>query len=275
MASADARKTPYPWEQPAEQVTFATPESIEVTYRVASFGARIAAAICDTLVIALLVTALWATFTVFLLSSGTRLELGLYGLALLFVLTFLLQTFYFVWSEVRGEGRTWGKRQLKLRTVMLDGRGLTLGASLIRNLARIADNIPVFWIFPALTNGRRRVGDLLAGTLVIDESVEEDAVPAPTIAPSYRELAEKRFYFSAEAERRLYKDDLNLLEHLFARLGRFGSPEQKQGLLSSVALRYVERLGAAEQRAQAEADPRRFLEELYLFLRDKFEGQAF
>ena len=260
-------------------VTFATPESIEVSFRAAAFGTRVAAALVDLLILWLVTFVFWMGLVI-LAMNGVIFRwsdpdaLG-YVFAATLVLSFLLQTFYFAWLELRYEGQTFGKRRMRLRTVMIDGRGLTLGAALIRNLARIVDHTPIFWIVPLLTKGGRRAGDLLAGTLVIDVSEAERLLTATPLAPTYRELLENRFVLPAGCEQKLFQDDLNLLEHLFGRVERLPSLAKRRQLLEGVARKYVDRLGMADQTGHVEADPRRFLEELFLYLKSRFEAEAY
>ena len=89
--------------------------------------------------------------------------------------------------EVRGEGQTFGKRVCGIRTVMTTGQGVTLAASLVRNIARLVDNVPALWLIPTLGEGRRRLGDILGGTFVIqtaDRAVRHPRLewPAETYA---------------------------------------------------------------------------------------------
>ncbi len=169
--------------------------------------------------------------------------------------------------------RTIGKKLFRIRAVMISGHGITFGAAVIRNLARVVDHIPIAWIVPAVTHGHRRIGDLLAGTVVIDEDDRETQLARVTDAPSYRALEDKTFHFTAEAEGRLVADDLNLIEHLFHRAAAIADPRSRERLFLSVAAKYTERLGMHGRRSEIEATPRRFLEELYLFLRDRFDEE--
>jgi uncharacterized RDD family membrane protein YckC len=113
---------------------------------------------------------------------------------------FLLRTFYFIAFELRWSGRTPGKRTLGLRVVAADGGGLEAGMVFARNLTRelevflpllalMAPQILLpegtWWAWPAVAawavavsllpffNRRRaRLGDLAAGTVVVEEPRE-------------------------------------------------------------------------------------------------------
>jgi uncharacterized RDD family membrane protein YckC len=68
-------------------------------------------------------------------------------------------------------GATPGKALLRLQVVMLDGGRPSLGAILMRNVLRLVDVLPVFYIVGALvaesTLHEQRVGDIVAGTIVV------------------------------------------------------------------------------------------------------------
>ncbi len=264
---------PLPWEDQKELVTFTTPEQIEVSYRVASFGTRLIAALVDVIVIHVFIAAITIGGLVFGFSLADP-ELLSYILAGYLVLLFILKFLYFSWSELHYEGRTIGKRLFRIRSVMISGHGITFGAATVRNLARIVDHIPLAWIVPVITRGHRRIGDLLAGTVVIDEETRDSKLTQVTRASSYRGLENKFFHFTAETESRLVPDDLNLVEHLFHRASAVGGDHRRKNLFLSVAQKYVERLKLYEQQVEVEQNPRRFLEELYLFMRDRFDEES-
>jgi uncharacterized RDD family membrane protein YckC len=85
---------------------------------------------------------------------------------------FLILWGYHVAFELSWNGQTPGKRILHLRVV--DGRGLPLDAaqSLVRNVVRMIDMLPlggVGMLATLLDPHRRRLGDHAADTLVVDE----------------------------------------------------------------------------------------------------------
>jgi uncharacterized RDD family membrane protein YckC len=268
----------FPWERSDDTVVFETPEQTQIELRLAPFGTRIVAALIDrllmTLVSVLVVLVMSFIAVVGGLPGGEDGFLTVFAVCMVF--QFLFSLFYFVWGEVRWEGQTLGKRWMKIRTMMVTGQGVTLGAAIIRNLARLVDEIPLLWVVPALVRGKRRAGDLLAGTIVVlvTERTESDALTRWRLAASYEELTDRRFYFSAEVARSLYPDDLNLLEHLAEEV-RDAPFRTQQRVLRSVAQRYVDRLALQNQAEEALDHPSRFLRELTLFLEDHLEGQAY
>lgn len=86
---------------------------------------------------------------------------------------------YFTILEARN-GRTPGKRLLKLRVVAVDGSPVAFQASLVRNLLRIVDGQPggLFLVAAVMVGAmpsRQRLGDLAAKTVVIVEAPEAAA----------------------------------------------------------------------------------------------------
>jgi hypothetical protein len=102
----------------------------------------------------------------------------------------LVEWFYPVWFELRS-GATPGKKAMGLVVVHDDGTPVGPSASLIRNLLRALDFLPLFYatglISMLIDRDFRRLGDLAAGTLVVyadrprvDRHIPERAPRAPT-----------------------------------------------------------------------------------------------
>jgi uncharacterized RDD family membrane protein YckC len=164
-----------------------TPEGVPLRFAVASVPERALAFGIDALVL-VLAMALLEFAGLWLFPSSWLLAIA--NLAL-----FLLRVGYFAWFETRWNGTTIGKRMLKLRVIRADGGPLTPEVLLARNLTREVEFfLPLaflfapdtlwsghgvllrllagVWIlllllFPLTNRLRLRVGDLLAGTLVV------------------------------------------------------------------------------------------------------------
>ena len=138
---------------------------------------------------------LLAVGTVFGLSSAAGHDYaGGVKSGLLLVLVFLLEWGYFVACDMLMSGRSLGKKALGLRVVSMQGLPVGLGDSLLRNLLRGADFLPLGYVLGVLCmlfDARfRRLGDLVAGTLVIFEPrVFWKAPPRLSPPPSQAELA--------------------------------------------------------------------------------------
>ena len=108
---------------------------------------------------------------------------GLAGLGggLLLIFLFAIEWLYPVLFEVLWRGQTPGKRALGIAVINDDLTPVTFGPSLLRNLLRTVDFLPMLYLLGlvAMLFNRRfqRLGDLAAGTLVI--SLHEAASPGP------------------------------------------------------------------------------------------------
>ncbi len=107
------------------------------------------------------------------LSVSTALlgVLGKAGMGAYFILMFVMLWAYPVVCEAMFDGQTPGKRAMELRVVSADGAPVGWLASFVRNLMRTVDALPVGYAFGLVTSLSdpfgRRLGDLVAGTLVI------------------------------------------------------------------------------------------------------------
>lgn len=106
--------------------------------------------------------------------------LGDTGMGLLMLCAFALEWLYPVAFELGRGGVTPGKAAMGLAVVMADGTPVTPAASLLRNLLRAADLLPMGYLVGVLCMlvdpGFRRLGDLAAGTVVIHR--ERSRTPA-------------------------------------------------------------------------------------------------
>jgi uncharacterized RDD family membrane protein YckC len=156
-----------------EHYTIDTPENIEFRYAVAGIGSRFLAALIDTLLIVILQIIVLIVFAALLneVTPGSATESILTALQLIVSFAFLWG--YYLFFELAWNGQSPGKRAGRLRVVRQGGRPVTFVASAIRNLVRIVDLLPFFYVLGLLTmfidRRTRRLGDLAAGTLVVKE----------------------------------------------------------------------------------------------------------
>jgi uncharacterized RDD family membrane protein YckC len=170
-----------------------TPEGVDLQIRLADAGMRASAFLLDAVI---LVAAAVAVTIVALFGLG---GLGLRRLEPLFigwiVLIFLLRNVYFIAFEASRRAATPGKRIVGIRVVSRAGAGLSIDQIIARNLMReievflplsmiagrgglgVADTLTtvfgltwalLFAFFPLFNRDRMRIGDLLAGTWVIE-----------------------------------------------------------------------------------------------------------
>jgi uncharacterized RDD family membrane protein YckC len=107
------------------------------------------------------------------LSVGSTFGSSLFALAVT-VPAALTYLFYHPILEPLMHGRTPGKRMAGARIVTLEGGTPSTGALLMRNVFRLIDSLPVFYVVGLVccmfTEQRVRIGDLAAGTvLVLDD----------------------------------------------------------------------------------------------------------
>ncbi len=100
--------------------------------------------------------------------------LGRGGMGIGSLVIFALTWIYGVVCEVWFGGQTLGKRVMSLRVVGADGTPVTLMPSVVRNLLRVVDILPgvyaVGLISTLIDPYARRVGDVVAGTMVVHVS---------------------------------------------------------------------------------------------------------
>lgn len=142
-----------------------TPDGATIEFAPAGLTRRFLAALLDALII----------------SAATGSVRSILGSALPNGIAYATAAFFAVFAAVsygavcdlRFDGRTLGKRWQSLRTVDDRGGVLTLPQSVVRNVARAVDFLPAFYGVGAcamiLDRRGRRLGDRIAGTLVIDE----------------------------------------------------------------------------------------------------------
>lgn len=147
-----------------------TPERVAVSLELAGIGARAFAWLADAVCVFLL----WVTaLLVYSFSGDLFREIQALSFAgqLLAVLSVLMAGWgWDVAWETLGGGRTPGKRLAGIRVVRADGGPPGLGESLVRNALRAVE-LPLGYapaILAVVLGGRRqRLGDLVAGTLVV------------------------------------------------------------------------------------------------------------
>ena len=157
-----------------ETTRLATPESVELEFRLAGPGSRFLALAIDTAICGVLYAALVIVILVAGFSFGGNDLPSTLMTVLVLVAFFLVRWGYFLFFEIRLRGQTPGKRALGIRVVREGGLPLGVGHSLIRNLLRIVDSFPpplciVGAVSVLATPKGQRLGDLAAGTVVIRE----------------------------------------------------------------------------------------------------------
>ncbi len=160
--------------RPPEKLTIDTPEQIALEFPLAGAGSRFLALAIDTFVQLgiLLLLALVALLVLWFRSLGYQ-AIATWAFAALLLLGFLLYYGYFAAFESLWGGQTPGKRAVGLRVISVTGQPITAFDALLRNLLRIVDQMPGIYAVGVLsiffTARNQRLGDLVAGTVVVQE----------------------------------------------------------------------------------------------------------
>lgn len=165
-----------------EEVVIETPEQIEFSYELAGLGSRFLASLYDHLLqfatIAVTYLALFLAYKNLSFAAGLLEKTSQTTImGFLMILAFLLYFGYFPFFETIWNGQTPGKRIVGIRVIKSGGYPLSFNDIFLRNLLRLVDVLPwsyligivlIFFDFK-----HRRLGDMIAQTLVIKERQEE------------------------------------------------------------------------------------------------------
>ncbi|MGZ3422823.1 MAG: RDD family protein [Polyangiales bacterium] len=225
-------------------VSIETPEHIVFQHRVAGPARRAMAhlvdlVLCYTAVIVLAIIVVIAFVGASSLSEafGDTMKVGL---GLILIVLFIAQWVWFAaWEGLRGS--TPGKKAFGLRVVTVTGRPIGMGQSMLRNVLRAADLLPTAYLVGvasmALSKRFQRIGDLVAGTLVVH--VERAKVASPNVLwppPQPWEVAALPSDVSLDADERA------AIELFLRRRGALGHAREHE-LANMIAAPLAHRLG--------------------------------
>jgi uncharacterized RDD family membrane protein YckC len=166
--------------EPARMVT---PEAVALEFRTANLGSRILAFLIDMVVVVAGILA--GAFAVALLGEASDVVVPDW-VALTIVLVLIPGWWlgYFIAFETLWRGRTLGKAALGLRVVTKEGAPVRFRHAAIRALLGLVDFFVLSGFFAVVfilfTRDNQRLGDLVAGTLVLRER-SALAAPAPVV----------------------------------------------------------------------------------------------
>jgi uncharacterized RDD family membrane protein YckC len=221
----------------ADQLNIETPEQVELRFPIAGVGSRFLALLTDSVIQA--VALLIMFFLVALISSAARKLPGLsapsdtavkWFIAGVVLFYFLLYWGYYSLFEALWNGQTPGKRLLKIRVIKDSGRQITMFEALARNLLRVIDMLPSFYLVGVISmlcnREQKRLGDLVAGTIVVHERAEDQPLmnhnsrtftAALYPQPFEAEPALEGALLPADRVSRLDAADLNVIDRFFSR----------------------------------------------------------
>ena len=166
----------------SQKLTIDTPEQTALEYPIAGLGSRFLALLADTAIQLVL------AFFVVILGSVVGLGLAAFGnlgpqwiFAIVGILLFLLNSGYFALFETFWNGQTPGKRYAQLRVIKDDGRPIGAYEAIVRNALRLVDMLPALYgiglVSIFLSKQSKRLGDFVAGTVVVHEKTLEGVRP--------------------------------------------------------------------------------------------------
>jgi uncharacterized RDD family membrane protein YckC len=185
-----------------ETLVIETPERVPLHFALASIGNRFLACAVDhgLQLLAIVLVALMFLWTGYFVQLGDRLsEAPKWVLAVLIILVFVLWSGYFALFEWVWNGQTPGKRMLKLRVIREDGRPVTVWEAAARNLLRLFDMMPfpfysIGLVSVFMSSRDQRVGDFVAGTVVVREREAEAPTFTEVFAAPTSDVALRRSF---------------------------------------------------------------------------------
>jgi uncharacterized RDD family membrane protein YckC len=162
----------------SDQLSIDTPELVTIEMPLAGIGSRFIAVAVDTILWVVALVALGFIFAFFLPAIAAFNKISYqWTVAIVIFLVFLFNWGYFTLFEAFWNGRTPGKKIAKIRVIQQSGRPIGLLESMARNLVRYVDAFPSFYavgvITMFVTKQHQRLGDLAAGTLVVQDREQE------------------------------------------------------------------------------------------------------
>ena len=221
-----------------DKLTIETPEQTSLEFPLAGIGSRFLAIAADTAIQGLVVAAIFLSFI--LAGPGFRWmpKIGVqWTIALMILAVFAIYSGYFAFFEAIWNGQTPGKRFAQLRVMKEDGRPISAYDAVARNLLRAVDSLPLAYgvgvISVLLSRNNQRLGDFVAGTVVVHEKTLDGARPFLEIrkdetAPSYNTA-------------NLTTDELRLIETFFSRRDSL-EPVVRTSMAAQIARRVGDKL---------------------------------
>lgn len=230
----------------SQTIEVETPELVVLSYTIAGVGSRALAALIDSFIcIAGIIAIIFAFGAVTTQPSRPAGDsFGAWAMAISIFAIFCLLWGYYVLFEGLADGQTPGKRILRLRVVRDGGYSVTFGASAVRNLVRIVDIQPfplygVGLLSVILSKSGKRIGDIVAGTIVVREALVRQLAPA---LPKATDSA------PALLQTVLTEEEFTVLERFMERRGTL-DPERRSALAAQIATRLSSALAASADAA--------------------------
>lgn len=241
-----------------------TSDNVGIGYDVAGLGSRFIAQLLDTLIVGTLILVVSVGVAGALSSSdsqgGVLLALAVGGASLFTYIG------YFTLCELTTGGRTPGKSAGQLRVLDLSGAAPTAGQLLLRNVARVVDVLMGVGVVVMFWNGHsRRLGDLLAGTVVV--RVRSTATFAAVAMPPPVMLRTPDAGPAIDGVERLGERELSAIRTFLTRPGL--EPPLRARLALDMTARLLDRMQLPPAAPERAWPPELFLERLYMQLQGR------
>jgi uncharacterized RDD family membrane protein YckC len=245
--------------RPPEKLTIDTPEQVALEFPLAGAGSRFLALAIDSFVqVAIFLVLALVAFLAFWFRARGYQSFSTWVFAVLIVLGFILYYGYFAAFESLWGGQTPGKRAVGLRVISVSGHPITPFDALLRNLLRIVDQMPGIYAVGVLsiffTARNQRLGDLVAGTVVVHEHGQAQSEPQSTGTPGTRLGAARLTIEEVEVIQTFLTRRADLPDYLRSRTASqiadrirtrlelpAGSHRDDEALIESVAVEYRRR----------------------------------
>lgn len=252
-----------------ERVHISTPDHVSLEFELAGPGSRFSAYAIDfvfniLLVVAIVVFAYLTGAFVSLRSLAGALRGGSdwstsWILALVVLAIFLINWGYYVFFEGLGKGSTPGKKRVGIRVIRDDGLPIGLREAALRNLVRAADMLPppsylLGGLVMHFDSQGRRLGDMVAGTLVVIEKFDFTARDASGAAWAQRVQQGRSRQAITLPRGAISPQQLGLIEQFLARSHEL-SPERRDELIWQITEPLLALLG--EDHAAVARSPQR------------------
>lgn len=222
-----------------DKLTIDTPEQTSLEFPLAGIGSRFLGMAAD-LAIQIAVGAV-LFIAALIMVPAARLFGGWttqWVIAGIILVIFLLNSAYFAFFETIWNGQTPGKRYAQLRVMKDDGRPISAYDAIIRNLMRIVDQLPALYgvglISMIFSKQSKRLGDFVAGTVVVHEKTLEGVRP---IAETPIDATLPSFDASS-----ITLEELRLIETFIQRRSSW-DPGVRTSMAAQISARIAEKLG--------------------------------
>ncbi len=156
-----------------------TPEQVHLEFLLAGIGSRFMAVFLDTLIEAAIYFVLFLSTVFWASIAGSSKSSSIWWEAILTFVIFCINWGYYAIFEALWKGQTPGKRWAGIRVIKDSGRPINAFEAIARNLLRFVDFLPALYgvgvVTMLLNSKHRRLGDFVAGTLVVHESSDREA----------------------------------------------------------------------------------------------------